>query len=334
VVGALVIAALTGGAYAVASAATGSAPPAPSPAGAGTHPASSSPPPPPRPVRLPVGTIGRYRIARQTITLTERSAAGPRVLQTVIRYPVIPRRPAGAAPLVRGLFPMVAFAPGYLQCDGSYGSLLRTWASAGYVVAAVNFPVTNCHVQGPEADLVNQPRDMAFVIRRLVAISGQKHGTLSGLVNPGQIAAAGQSDGGDTVAALVGNTCCLDHKVVAAMVLSGAEVPPPMKLRGTYFPSGTPPILFVQGTDDNVNPPSASLAMYQADTGPRFYLELYGASHLPPYEGSQPPEPLVARVTTEFLNRYVAGQRAAGAAMTRAADAAGVANLVRGGQLP
>jgi fermentation-respiration switch protein FrsA (DUF1100 family) len=105
-------------------------------------------------------------------------------------------------------------------------------------------------------------------------------------------------------------------------------------MRGSWFPSGTPPILFVQGSDDTVNPPSASLAMYRADTGPRFYLDLYGASHLPPYEGTQPPEPLVARVTTEFLNRYVAGQHAAGAAMTRAADAGGTANLVRGGQLP
>jgi len=229
-------------------------------------------------------------------------------------------------------------------------SVLLATCSAGGTIAAVR----NLGANGIEVSVVaNQPLSAAtwsrwasnfyrgpsetesyLFIKRLLAINGQQGGPLSGLIDPAQIAAAGQSDGGDTVAALVGNTCCLDHKVVAAMVLSGAEVPPPMKLRGTYFPSGTPPILFVQGTDDNVNPPSASLAMYQADTGPRFYLELYGASHLPPYEGSQPPEPLVARVTTEFLNRYVAGQRAAGAAMTRAADAAGVANLVRGGQLP
>ena len=88
-------------------------------------------------------------------------------------------------------------------------------------------------------------------------------------MNPAQIAAAGQSDGGDTVAALVGNTCCLDRKVVAAMVLSGAEVPPPMKLPGTYFQAATLLILFVQGSADTVNPPSASLQMYQADTGTR-----------------------------------------------------------------
>jgi fermentation-respiration switch protein FrsA (DUF1100 family) len=107
-----------------------------------------------------------------------------------------------------------------------------------------------------------------------------------------------------------------------------------MKLPGTYFPAGTPPILFVQGSEDDINPPSASLQMYQADTGTRFYLDLPGASHLPPYEGRQSPEPVVARVTTEFLNRYVAGQHSAGAAMTQAANVPGVAQLVRGGQLP
>jgi len=333
-VGALVVAALVGAVYAAASAATGSAPGVAPPAGGTSHPVASSHPPP-APVRLAVGTIGSYSVAVQRLTLVEpprAGVAGGRVLRTVVRYPVIPPRAATAPPLAKGLFPLVVFAPGYQQCDGSYDSLLRTWASAGYVVAAVEFPVTNCHVRGPESDLVNQPRDMAFVIRRLLLISGGPQGALSGLVNPAAVAAAGHSDGGDTVAALVANTCCLDHRVVAAMVLSGAEWPP---LGGSYFPPGTPPILFVQGTADNVNHPSDSLTLYQADTaGRRFYLNLYGASHLSPYEGTQPPEPIVARVTTEFLNRYVAGQLPAGAAMAAAGNVAGMAQLVRGGQPP
>jgi hypothetical protein len=335
VAGALVLAALVGGAYAAASAAAGPGGPGPARTGHGgtatpTGGRSSSPPRPAA-VRLPVGTIGRYRVARQSLTLTERSGAGPRVIQTVVRYPAIPPRAAGAAPLARGQFPLLVFAPGYLQCDGSYASLLRTWASAGYVVAGIEFPVTSCRARGPESDLVNQPRDMAFVIRQLLGISGRRHGALAGLVNPARIAVAGHSDGGDTVAALVGNTCCLDHKVVAAIVLAGAEWP---AMRGTYFPGGTPPILFVQGSADPINPPPASLQMYRADTGTRFYLDLYGASHLPPYEGSRPPEPIVARVTTEFLNRYVAGQQAAGAAMARAGNVPGTARLVHGGRLP
>lgn len=258
---------------------------------------------------------------------------GPRVLPTLVRYPVIPATAAAVGRPARGLFPLVVFAPGYLQCEGSYSSLLRAWASAGYVVAAVEFPRTSCQASSPdEADLVNQPRDMAYVIRRLLAISGRKHGPLSGLVDPAAIAVAGHSDGGDTVAAIAANTCCLDHKVAAAVVLAGAEWPP---MGGYYFPKGTPPILFVQGDADNINLPSDSVTMYRADTtGPRFYLDLYGGGHLSPYEGHGSPEPVVAQTTTDFLDRYLAGQHSVGAAMRRAGDVAGVAKLIHGGHLP
>jgi hypothetical protein len=179
---------------------------------------------------------------------------------------------------------------------------------------------------------VNQPGDMAYVISRLLVISGRKHGVLSGLVDPAEVAVAGHSDGGDTVAAIAANTCCLDHKVAAAVVLAGAEWPP---MGGSYFPKGTPPIMFVQGDADNINLPADSLMMYRADTGgPRFYLDLFGAGHLSPYEGNGLPEAIVARVTTDFLDRYVARQHPAGTAMRRAGDAAGLADLVRGGHLP
>jgi dienelactone hydrolase len=337
VAGAVAIAAVTGGVYAAAMAATSAAPGHPGRAGAGRHSPSSRPSPRhPPPRRLPFGTIGGYPVTGRSFVLADHSrasTAGIRVLPTFVRYPVIPASAAAHGPLARGLFPLLVFAPGFVQCGNSYAALLNAWASAGYVVAAVEFPRTNCHVSHPdEADLVNQPGDVSFVIGRLTAMSGQRHGVLSGLINPAQVAVAGQSDGGDTVAAVAASTCCADHRVKAALVLSGAEWPP---LGGSWFPAGTPPIMFVQGDADTINPPAASLRMYRADrAGPRFYLDLFGAGHLPPYEGDQPPEPVVARVTTAFLDRYVAGQLPAAAVMTRAGHVAGLADLVRGGRLP
>lgn len=191
------------------------------------------------PERLPVGTIGSYQVAEHQFVLVDRSRAGlgTRVLPTLVRYPVIPAAVAASDRLARGLFPLVVFAPGYTQCQGSYATLLNTWASAGYVVAGVDFPRTNCHVTKPdENDLVHQPADMSYVIRQVLAVSGQPRGFLAGLVDPARIAVAGHSDGGDTVAAVAANACCRDPAVTAAMVFSGAEWP---WMPGSFFTRAT-----------------------------------------------------------------------------------------------
>jgi len=292
--------------------------------------------PRPRPAeRPPVGTPGRYVVAQTVLALVDRSRVGlgPRALPTVVRYPVIPPAGGGSRALARGLFPLVVFAPGYLQCEGSYSALLGSWASAGYVVAAVDFPRTSCHASDPdEDDLSNQPADLTAVIRGVLAVSGAPRGPLAGLVNPAEIGVAGHSDGGDTVAAVAAGSCCADPAVRAAIVLAGAEWPP---LGGAYFARPSPPVLFVQGDADTVNVPQDSIAMYEADrAGPRFYLDLLGAGHIPPYAGGRPPEPVVARVTLQFLNRYLDGQAGAGAAMARAGNLTGIAALVSGGRLP
>jgi dienelactone hydrolase len=313
------------------STAPGSSARPPRPAARSPGPAAS-----PRPAEgLPFGTIGGYRVADHMLRLVDRSRArlGPRALPTTVWYPVIPPGAAASGRLALGLFPLVVFAPGFTACEDFYDPLLRTWASAGYVVAGVDFPRTNCHLANPdENDLVNQPADLAYVIRWLLAASRGPGGFLAGLVDPGRIAAAGQSDGGDTVAALVANTCCRDVAVRAAIVLAGAEWPP---MPGSYFAQPAPPVLFVQGDADSVNPPALSITMYQADTrGPRFYLDLFGAGHHTPYMGDGPPEPVVARVTVDFLDRYLAGQRRASAGMRQDGQVAGVATLVSGGRLP
>lgn len=335
--GAAAVAVLASGVFVAACAATGGGTGADRPTRPGSSPGTTTGSPTPRPSppeRLPVGRLGGYAVAEQRLTIVDRSRPrlGPRVIPTVVRYPVIPAA-AASVKLARGLFPLVVFAPGYRQCDGSYRTLLRQWASAGYVVAAVEFPRTSCYVASPdESDLVNQPRDVTAVIHYLVAISGRPHGALAGLVNPAEIGVAGHSDGGDTVAAIAANTCCRDRQVAAVVVLAGAEWPP---MPGRYFARPVPPMLFVQGTDDTWNPPAASRQLYRADTGgPRYYLDLFGANHFTPYEGGGAPESIVARVTTEFLDRYLAGQRTALAAMHRSGHVAGVAALATGGPLP
>lgn len=300
---------------------------------------SSSPSASPTPTVPPAGTAGSYQVGQQQMPFTEPAHSGPtgqslpaRSLPTMIEYPLAQGSATQPAP---GPRPLILFAPGFMQCVTAYNDLLQTWASAGYVVAAVTFPMTNCQLgdtNADENDLVNQPQDMSYVLSSLLALSAQPSGLLSGLLNRQQVAAAGQSDGGDTVAALVGNTCCKEPLVRAGAVLSGAELG---SMPGQYFAKSTPPILFAQGNADTVNLPSASIALYSGDgAGVRYYLNLLGASHLSPYEAKTPAEQVVARVTLAFFNGYVLDQVGAPAAMSQAGNVGGTSALVSGGHVP
>jgi len=288
-----------------------------------------------------VGALGSYWVGQHWITFTEPAHTGPtgqrlgpRTLLTQIRYPLA-GGPASTRP-AKGPLPLLVFAPGFMQCGGPYSRMLRAWASAGYVVVIVNFPHSDCKVgaAATEADMVNQPRDMSYVITRMLALSAAPHGLFSGVLDAHQIAATGQSDGGDTVAALGANSCCVDHRVVAVAPLSGAEWAP---MPGRYYAVRPVPMLFTQGSADTINYPGCSVQMYHADPAwARYYLNLLGASHTGPYWGTNHYERIVVRVTLDFFDRYVLGQRAAGSAMARAGDVRGLSALDGhgGGQLP
>lgn len=278
---------------------------------------------------VPASTGPPYGVAETTLALVDQTRVavvdghvGPRQLPTMVWYPT----GTGAG----GQRPLVVFASGYLQCPEQYEPLLMAWAASGFVVAAPTFPLTNCDVPGgaEEGDILNQPADMSFVIGQLLAASATGtpgDGRLSGRIDPQRVAVAGQSDGGDTVAALAFDTCCMSRPVKAAMILSGAEL---SSFGGTYFPPGSPPMLVVQGTADTVNLPADSMTLYQDDTtGPKALVLLDGADHLGPYEGSNPTEALVAEITTDFLDQYVLGQPGAASALASVADQPGIDSL-------
>ena len=299
-------------------------PHSPSPSGSAISPAAGSPSPA---ARTP-GRIGTYAVGRRRITFTEPAHVGvtgqhlgPRRLLTQLFYPRAASR----------RFPLLVFGPGFMQCGGPYRDLLRAWASAGYVVAVVNFPKSDCATgsAATESDMVNQPHDMSVVITRLLALNKAHSGFYSKLIDPAEIGATGQSDGGDTVAAIGANACCIDHRIAAVAVLSGSTWPP---FPGRYFASRPVPMLFTQGSADTINPPGCSVILYQSDPArARYYLDLFGADHTTPYWGANKYERVTARVTTAFFDRYLLGDRAAARRMRRAGTVRGLAALFSGG---
>ena len=147
-------------------------------------------------------------------------------------------------------------------------NVLAAWASEGFVVAAPLFPLSNGNVAGgPDAgDVVNQPKDMSFVIGAVLADSRLPSGILSGLVNPDEIGAAGHSNGAVTTLGLVANTCCYDPAVKAAIVMAGTtEGFPP----GHYDFSKAPPLLLVHGTADQLIPYRSAPLIYNQARGRR-----------------------------------------------------------------
>jgi dienelactone hydrolase len=265
----------------------------------------------------------------RTIKLPDGSVV-PRRLVTYVRYPAVGRptgadHPGAPAAVAGGPFPLIIFGHGFDVTPAPYAPLLRAWAQAGYVVAAPVFPLENADAPGGpnESDLVNQPRDMSVVITALEQDSTQA-GPLHGLIDPRAIAASGQSDGGETALAVAFDRLDRDPRVGAAVILSGAKIP---GLAGFQVPPGSPPLLATQGTADTINPPSFTHAFYDVAPPPKYLLNMFGAGHLPPYTTEQPQLGVVERVTIAFLNEYLRHRPAAAAALSRAGNIPGIADL-------
>lgn len=245
-----------------------------------------------------------------------------RALVTTILYPATgpaaDTPPAsGAAPdHAAGPYPLVVFSHGLGANPQVYLPLLRAWAEAGYVVAAPRFPLSSSETPGgPNAgDVVHQPGDVSFVITSVLKEARAKTGTLSGLVDPDQVAAAGHSNGGITTLGIAANTCCHDRRVKTAIVMAGTA---------THYPGGkydfreAPPLLVVHGTDDSLVPYTEGVAVFNQARGPKALLTVRGGDHLSSAGVNGPAATPIQRSTVDFLDRYLRGDAAAGARLPR-----------------
>lgn len=243
---------------------------------------------------------------KTAVIMTNGQTRSPRVLVAHIFYPAARPSPNGQRSVATsaqadGPFPLLIFGPGFEQPTMSYELLFKHWARSGFVVAALTFPGTAPGALGgaTENDLINQPGDVTYAITALEQLSSQPNHVLSAMVNPKEVAVVGQSDGGNTALAVGYNTTYRDPRVKAVVILSGAEYGIP---GASWFPSGSPPLLAFQGTNDKTNY-SQWTNDYFARASPPKYLDcLQGADHLDGYVVASPYEKVVATVTTDFFD--------------------------------
>jgi len=282
-----------------------------------------------------VTAVGSYQVATTDISVVEPSATpggSSRSLPTTVWYPAL----TGSAVPDKGHapYPLVVFSQGYDRGVSTYAGPIRAWASAGFVVAAPTYPFTDpaAPTGVNENDLFNHPADLRFVITTVLNAAGDPASVLSGLVNTSEIGVVGHSDGADVTLAVAADSCCADPRVKAAAVLSGAEF---SAFGGHYF-SGTRalPLLVVQGSADTVNAPVCSTQLYDAAPAPKYYLDLLGAGHLPPYVDPGTDQQVIDTVVTDFFDAELAGERAALAAMASAGSVPGATTFSAGASAP
>jgi Platelet-activating factor acetylhydrolase, isoform II len=262
--------------------------------------------------------IGHYGVAQVQKPFMRSS----RPLTTTIYYPIVPPRRAGTS---GPRFPLILFSHGLGAFPGAYQNILMSWASAGYVVAAPTYPLSNINVAMPPTgspsrvagfhDVTNQVLDAKFVIGKVLEADRTNQlvgGTTGKVINEKRIGASGHSLGGITTYGLVYRTCCRDNRVKAAIPMSacaGVVANP-----AAYF-GGTPtPLLIAHSDTDAEISYRFAIQAFGAAQPPKRLLTFFGADHNIPFTGNVPPGyppstatkvEVLKHATVDFWDRYL-----------------------------
>jgi dienelactone hydrolase len=289
-----------------------------------------------------VAPIGKYAVGVQTRTFvdstrpTDANGSAPavptRTLKTAIYYPAAgppTEAPTENAPpdAKHGRYPLVLFSHGIYATGTAYVDVLKTWASAGYVVAAPNYPLSSADSPGGVnfgsgvADTHNQPADATFVINETI-----KDKQVGGVVDSKRIGASGHSLGGITTYGLAYSACCRDKRIKAALPMSGfAGVVEDIQ---KYVWDGQAPLLALHGDSDGTVPYVSDVNTFAWAKPPKFLLTFPGAGHIFPFLGGDTAQAAALKEsTTAFLDRYLKDDKAALDRLRAAATLPGTASL-------
>jgi dienelactone hydrolase len=273
-----------------------------------------------------VAPIGRYAVGVKSTTFvdstrpTDANGSAPalptRTLLTAIYYPAegtLSDKPVENATInrKRGPYPLILFTHGLYARGIFYDDVLKAWASAGYVVAAPDYPLSNQKTPGGVsfgrgvADAKNQPADASFVISQVI-----KDKQLGEIVDPKRIGASGHSLGGITTYGLAYSACCRDKRVKAAAPMSGfGGLVEPID---QYFRNGATPLLALHGNTDGTVPIASDINTFARAQPPKFFMTFLGAAHVTPFLGGTDAQASALKQSTvDFWDRYLKGDKAA-----------------------
>ena len=295
------------------------------------------------PETAPVDAIGTYAVGRTTHTFVDTSRpTGPngsfpgspeRTLLTTIYYPAegtFSDEPVDdAAPITdAGEFPLILFSHGVTARGTVYENNLEQWASAGYVVAAPDYPLSNTNAPGGVnfsvgvGDVPNQPEDASFVLDEVIALdeSGE---LIEGVIDPDMIGAGGHSLGGITTFQWVYETCCTEERVDAAIAMSGSA-----GTADAFFTGVDTPLLVMHGDADPLVRYQNGVDAYALANSPKLFLTFTGAGHVTPFVGGDDAQAVVLNAAAvAFFDLYLKGDTGALERIEQTASDPAVATL-------
>jgi len=215
--------------------------------------------------------------SRETPESGDQAALPERTLPTTVWYPATEGhalQPALDAPAADGTFPLVVNSHGFMSAASDHAGLAAFLASHGYVVAAVEFPLSSRNTPGDAdpADAINQPGDVSFVIDSVLADDG----VLAGLADPDRIAASGLSLGGLTTLAVGLHPAVADPRLDALIAMAPATC----ILGDDIFDAPNLPLLVMHGDGDTILPFEDNIPpLIDGLTGPWWLATLAHGTH-------------------------------------------------------
>ena len=178
-----------------------------------------------------------------------------------------------------GVHPLVVYSHGYSANHGGGEYIGRDLASRGYIVVAVDFPLTKGDAEGGPVlhDVVNQPADVSFVIDEMLRMAADTGSHLFNRVDIDRVGLVGSSLGGTTSMLAALHPRLSDSRVQVMVSLAG----PSTMFLPAFFSASNVPFMVVAASNDVVVPYTENAAaLLNKVAGPFWLVTIKGGSHV------------------------------------------------------
>lgn len=178
----------------------------------------------------------------------------------------------------QGPYPLIVYSHGFMSSVSEAEYLVEFLVPKGYVVAAVDYPLSNGGSPGGPTvnDVINQPGDASFVLDHLLARNTTEGDSLFGMIDPQRIAAAGLSLGGLTSQLAAFHRDVRDPRFAAAVSIAGTAV----FLTPEFFSTSDMPFMMIAGSADAIIPYAAHAAPIPQKSPQSLLVTLDGGTHV------------------------------------------------------